>query len=59
MAQRKPIKKEVYVGVAIRTQSAFLGGKQYNFKVGERYEIDKKEVFEKLTNKIQPVLRGV
>lgn len=59
MAQQKKQRtqgKRTYTGEAVRTQSAFLCGKQYYFIKGKTYEIESKEAFIKLTNKTQPVL---
>ena len=44
-------------GFALRHQNCFLGGKEYHFVQGEAYVIDEEEVWNKLTNPVQPVLR--
>lgn len=52
-------RKKIYKGVALRTQTAYICGKEYKFKKGEKYEVDNEEAWAKLTNSIMPVLRGV
>ena len=52
-----PGKIKPYHGIALRTCTAHLCGKDYSFEIGKEYEIIEQEAWIKLTNPISPILR--